>query len=170
MEDTESDDEVAEGTTPLSSCRGTFMDLLELELWLVLLLEPLNEPIEDLLLWASGVTTSDGFCMTFVLLQSEPEHFIFLHFLLLSSTTATCSCCCFCFWFCCFCCFCCLLSGSSGCCSGVWRCLKLKKLLTTVHEDDFSGFWRSLLSVLCVSWGFLEILGLAIGAEINAAL
>lgn len=43
------------------------------------------EPIEALFLWTSMEAVS-GLCMTFELLHIEPEHFIFLHFLLVSSS------------------------------------------------------------------------------------
>jgi hypothetical protein len=44
------------------------------------------EPIEALFLWTSMEAVS-GLCMTFELLHIEPEqYFIFLHFLLVSSS------------------------------------------------------------------------------------
>lgn len=89
FEDAESEEEEVE-TTPLSSCRGAFMDLLDVSL---VLLE--EQPIEEaLFLWTSG-DPSSGRCVIFVLLHNEPEHLIFLHFLD-SSMAASCSFCCFC--------------------------------------------------------------------------
>lgn len=59
------------------------------------LLEPslLDEAIDVLFLWSSGEDIS-GLGMTFELLRSEPEHFIFLHFLPLPWTVCSrCFCC-----------------------------------------------------------------------------
>lgn len=76
LDDADNEEEDAK-TAAFGSLEGAFMDLLEQSLLLLLL----HADNEAFLLCTSGLVVS-GFGMIFVLLQSEPEHFIFLLFLL----------------------------------------------------------------------------------------
>ena len=142
--DIEEDEE--ETIAPLSSLSGAFMDLVELDPLLL---------IKALFLSPSGDKRDcSGLCMTFVLLQSEPEHFIFLHFLVFSSVR--------CSGFCISSCFRCFCGGGWA-----WRCLQVRRLLKTAQDGGFSGlgaFWFCFCGVFLVV--FLGLLVLAIGEEI----
>lgn len=117
-----------------------FMDLLLEE---ASLLSPIEK--KTLFLMCSSEDAISGLCMTLVLLQSEPEHFIFLHFLFDSSRVcsflpfficflhfwlpavvifliSSCLVCCFNFCFCFSSGFFCFWISSSCCCCCTWCC------------------------------------------------